>query len=85
MFLGGQDMIFEGNQLVQAPVVISPRTLPTDTRGEVIVIPDYIMHGARTPVSGSVQGIVMRIEGDDAETAFGQGSAHLLLPKLFAR
>ena len=80
MFLGGQDMIFEGNQLVQAPVVISPRTLPTDTRGEVIVIPDYIMHGARTPVSGSVQGIVMRIEGDDAETPFGQGSAHLLLP-----
>ena len=80
MFLGGQDMVFEGNQLIQAPVVISPRTLSTDTRGEVIVIPDYIMHGARTPVAGSVQGIVMRIEGNNAETAFGQGSAHLLLP-----
>ena len=80
MFLGGQDMIFEGNQLIQAPVVISPRTLPTDERGEVIVIPDFIVHGARTPVSGSVQGIIMRIEGDDQETAYGQGSAHLLLP-----
>ena len=80
MFLEGQDMIFEDNQLIQAPVVVSPTILPTDERGEVVVIPDFIQHGARAPQSGSIEGFVIRIVGDDVETQFGQGSAHLLLP-----